>query len=115
MRAEVEDFMDHFRQSPVPLEVVGLDSEAGASLNIFFPEAGEARGDLVLALVIIHARLFSSKAELLLQRILVLGRVGLSLRLRLRFKVMVLALVPIAHFHIQIIKYNIDFKFLVSY
>ena len=57
MRAEVEDFMDHFRQSPVPLEAVGLDSEAVASLNIVFPEASEAGGDLVLALVIIHAHL----------------------------------------------------------
>ena len=49
--------MDHFRQSPVPLEAVGLDSEAVASLNIGFPEAGEARGDFVLALVIVHAHL----------------------------------------------------------
>ena len=49
--------MDHFQQSPVPLEAVGLDSEAVASLNISFPEGNEARGDLVLALVIIHAHL----------------------------------------------------------
>ena len=49
--------MDHFRQSPVPLEAVGLDSETVASLNIGFPEAGEARGDFVLALVIVHAHL----------------------------------------------------------
>ena len=40
--------MDHFQQSPVPLEAVGLDSEAVASLNIGFPEGSEARGDLVL-------------------------------------------------------------------
>lgn len=57
MRAEAEDFMDHFRQSPVPLEAVGLDSEAVASLNIGFPEAGEARVHFVLALVIVHAHL----------------------------------------------------------
>ena len=49
--------MDHFQQSPVPLEAVGLDSEAVASLNIGFPEGSEARGDLVLALVIVHAHL----------------------------------------------------------
>ena len=57
MRAEPEDFLDHFRQSPVPLKTVGLDSEAVVSLNIGFPEAGEARGDLVLALIIVHAHL----------------------------------------------------------
>ena len=48
MRVKAEDFMDHFQQSPVPLEAVGLDSEAVASLNISFPEGNEARGDLVL-------------------------------------------------------------------